>query len=663
MLMLLDTDISVQKLKILAEELKDAQARFRFDITNSNFRITSNNVTNLVNTNNQEINDTTKIKEAITKKAVSEAVATIRDKYEMGAQASADLEAYASSKVNDSSLTTTQDIISAANNTKLSVDMNGAVTLNINGSFDRSNVDITQGNMAQLRTELIMQAATDLGKSVAADIIQEAHTKGGIESEGTGLASYQKAIADGLTSQANALKPVSMFGGLFGMLGMGGIGVLIGLFVLYKFTGFGFKIGLIIALIFGIYLAIAYFVGLPPFSKENNETDLVQRLYDDMMKYLIIPRRKVLFDILYDTLTAEKIRVMSLENGSQSYLDKLNNAQEWIKQESGKPFLLTRLSNSEPGPPNWFKSVIYNVERDTYNILINMLEDVTNNNGDVFRDKTYPGPVIPRLKEDRDELTQFFKMYILDPFESDNHDVAYVSAINGANLNPPREWQRVLSEYQGWKERGRPSIQDGNVNVNANANSNTVAALNPYAMASMSSMSRRRPPMAMDYQQAAGTYGQGYAMAMDTQQAAGTYGQGYPMAGGIVIDTLGPPMAMDNQQSAGTFGQGYAMAMDTQQAYGTAPMAQPVQLQKRYTKEPKKSHEYDNQKKKTMYDNLKKRNIPDMQKKQVIYDSAKALSNVGGEVRIAKMVQSEYSRKDRKSIKPVYNKNPVFKTS
>jgi hypothetical protein len=152
-------------------------------------------------------------------------------------------------------------------------------------------------------------------------------------------------------------------------------------------------------------------------------------------------------------------------------------------------------------------------------------------------------------------------------------------------------------------------------------------------------------------------------MAMDTQQAAGTYGQGYPMAGGIVIDTLGPPMAMDNQQSAGTFGQGYAMAMDTQQAYGTAPMAQPVQLQKRYTKEPKKSHEYDNQKKKTMYDNLKKRNIPDMQKKQVIYDSAKALSNVGGEVRIAKMVQSEYSRKDRKSIKPVYNKNPVFKTS
>ena len=608
------TDVDVKAMELARGMANDAISKFRFDIRNSKFTITSNNVQNLKTTNNQAIDDNTKIKEAITKKATAEAVTAITQKYELGAGAVANLESYAGTKINDSSLTTAMDIIAAANDTKLEVDQQGNITLKVKGSLDGINVDITQGNLTELRSELVMKAATSLGRDIANEIIHEQMTKTEAQLEALGLTSLQKAIADGLAAQAKAMEQPDMFGGgglfggMFGKIAMFVIPIII---ILVLFSMFGFKIALVAGLLFGIYLAIAYFVGLPPFSKENNESDLVQRLYDDMMKYLIIPRRQILFVSLFETLTAEKNRVMSLENGSQSYLDKLNNAQEWLRENSTRPFLLTRLSDSEPGPPNWFKSVIYNVERDTYNMLINILEDVTNNNGDVFRDKTYPGPVIPRLKEDRAELTRFFHMYILDSFESNMHDVAYVSAINRANLNPPRELQSILSQYQGWIERGRPSIQDGNVNVNVNANANTVAASNPYSMASTSSMSR------------------GIPMAMDNQQAAGTYGQGYPMADSQQAYVAAQPRIVES-------------VMQVQPVESHITQSKPHPVQKSYT---------NSDKKKAMYS---------MKKMQNTYDNTKDISKKGYEMRVANMIQREYSR-NRDSIKPAYNKLSVYK--
>ena len=623
------TEVDVQLMKEARQAADDAISKFRFDIRNSKFTITSNNIQNLKTTNNQAIDDNTKVKEAITKKATAEAVTAITQKYELGAGAVANLESYAGTKINDSSLTTAMDIIAAANDTKMEVDQQGNITLRVNGSLDGINVDITQGNLTELRSELVMKAATTLGRDIANEIIHEQSTKTEAQIEALGLVSLQKAIADGLAAQAKAMEQPDMFGGIgggmFGKIAMIVIPVII---ILVLFSMFGFKIALVAGLLFGIYLAIAYFVGLPPFSKEKNETDTAQKLYDDFMKYLIIPRRQILFTSLFETLTAEKNRVMSLENGSQSYLDKLNNAQEWLRENATRPFLLTRLSNSEPGPPNWFKSVIYNVERDTYDILINIVEDVTNNNGDVFRDKTYPGPVIPRLKEDRAELTQFFQMYILDSFESSMHDVAYVSAINRANLNPPRELQSILSQYQGWIERGRPSIQDGNVNVNVNANANTVAASNPYAMASTSSMSRGIP-MAMDNQQAAGTYGQGYAIAMDNQQAAGTFGQRYPMADSQQAYVAAQPQIVES-------------VMQVRPVESHITQAQPHRVQKSYTNSGKK---------KPMYS---------MKKMQNAYDNTKDISKKGYETRVANMIQTEYSR-NRDSVKPVYNKVSVYK--
>jgi hypothetical protein len=44
-----------------------------------------------------------------------------------------------------------------------------------------------------------------------------------------------------------------------------------------------------------------------------------------------------------------------------------------------------------------------------------------------------------------------------------------------------------------------------------------------------------------------------------------------------------------------------------------------------------------------------------------MYNDIKALSNVGGEMRVSRMVQNEYSRKNRYSVKPLYNKSPEFR--
>ena len=290
-------EFTIKSLAILNDALEKADASFRFDIKNSSFKIDNNNIAKLTSTNNQEIENNTQIREAILKKATSEAITGVTQKFEMGAQASQDLEAYAQSKINDTSLSTTQDIVQAANETKLNVDMNGNITLNINGSLEGTNVVISQGNLTEMRSELIMKAASELGKDVAAEIIHEAITKGSMDTEGTGLASYQKAIADGLAEQAKNLKPAGggglfggLFGGIIGKIAMIAIPIVI---ILVLFSMFGFKIALVAGLIFGIYLAIAYFVGLTPFSKEKNEINWnnVDEIYDELLSRVILPRR------------------------------------------------------------------------------------------------------------------------------------------------------------------------------------------------------------------------------------------------------------------------------------------------------------------------------------------------------------------------------------
>ena len=381
-------EYTLKALDKLQESLTKADEGFRFNVTNSSFKITNNNIQKLISSNNQEIENNTQIREAILKKAKSEAISDITQKFEMGAQASQDLEAYASSKINDTSLSTTQDIVQAANDTKLNVDMNGNITLNINGSLDGTNVDITQGNLTEMRTELIMKAASELGKDVAAEIVHEALTKGSVATDGTGLASYQKAIADGLADQAKNLKPGGgglfggLFGGMIGKIAMIAIPIII---IIVLFSMFGFKIALVAGLIFGIYLAIAYFVGLTPFSKEKNESQNSNFMYQ--VRNIVVPRRRILFNNLQNFLNMKIQEANNNQNTSFDYMNKLNSAAEFIEDAKNNAVLLSewmaiKVMTSGAEPPLWFQVAFIMLEKDIWETLYSKTNAVAAAHGD-----------------------------------------------------------------------------------------------------------------------------------------------------------------------------------------------------------------------------------------------------------------------------------------
>lgn len=369
----------------LNDSLEKADAGFKFNVTNSSFKITNNNIQKLISSNNQEIENNTQIREAILKKAKSEAISDITQKFEMGAQASQDLEAYAKTKIDDTSLSTTQDIVQAANDTKLNVDMNGNITLNINGSIDGTNVDITQGNLTEMRAELIMKAASELGKDVAAEIVHEALTKGSVATDGTGLASYQKAIADGLADQAKNLKPGGgglfggLFGGMIGKIAMIAIPIII---IIVLFSMFGFKIALVAGLIFGIYLAIAYFVGLTPFSKEKNESQNSIFMYQ--VRNIVVPRRRILLNELQNFLNMKIQEANNNPNTSFNYMNKLNSATELIEDAKNNAVLLSEwiAINVTSVAPLWFQVAFIMLEKDIWETLYSKTNAVAAARGD-----------------------------------------------------------------------------------------------------------------------------------------------------------------------------------------------------------------------------------------------------------------------------------------
>lgn len=573
-------EFTIKALAILNEALEKADAGFRFNVTNSSFKITNNNIQKLISSNNQEIENNTQIREAILKKATSEAISDITQKFEMGAQASQDLEAYASSKINDTSLSTTQDIVQAANDTKLSVDMNSNITLNINGSLDGTNVDITQGNLTEMRTELIMKAASELGKDVAAEIVHEALTKGSADTEGTGLASYQKAIADGLAAQAKNLKPGGgglfggLFGGMIGKIAMIAIPIII---IIVLFSMFGFKIALVAGLIFGIYLAIAYFVGLTPFSKEKNESH--NSNFMDKVRNVIVPRRRILINELQNFLNMKIDEANNNQNTSFDYMNKLNSAAELLEDVKNNAVLMSEWSPARPGqpPPIWFLLASVILEKSIWDTLYNHIEELA----PIDTSRWLDLDAVRALKAERALIIDGYQRLLSEigrvtPANSGGGVLAEVSEADGiatAAVN------FVTSRSDEWPEAWKNTLNQIRERIN-----------NATKLSTLGATFTNTQPVAMNY-------------------------------------TTG------------------ASSQSESPTYTMAIQEQPVQ--KSYTKAHKKSHGYGkiNKKARVYSDNV----------------ATNSMSNAsfGGEITNA--VQREYSRRNPKTVKPVYHKAPEFK--
>lgn len=641
------TKVDVELMKEARQAADDAISKFRFDVRNSNFRITSNNIQNLKTTNNQAIDDNTKVKEAITKKATAEAVTAITQKYELGAGAVANLESYAGTKINDSSLTTAMDIIAAANDTKIEVDQQGNITLRVNGSLDGINVDITQGNLTELRSELVMKAATTLGRDIANEIIHEQSTKTEAQIEALGLASLQKAIADGLAAQAKSMEQPDMFGGgglfggMFGKIAMFVIPIII---ILVLFSMFGFKIALVAGLLFGIYLAIAYFVGLPPFSKEKSigyYLDLTNDIdYQDWLGRIVVPRREAYLTALRNRLNAERDRAFGNEYTSYDYGQQLNSALSFLDTDPDaietlkrvKLLTLMRPSGSFSGSPKWFQTAIYRLEYQIWVDVYGIFEALSyvRNSSEVTVNISPSSLETVRKEKDKVQsiLNTMDAQIRENDWDSNMFNVIVNLVIADVGHNQPESWRSFLEDANAVLDRTRAGA--------------TRASMYTEPMAGGIVIDTLGPPMAGGSSASYPMTGGIATRAMDNQQAVGPYGQGYAMAAGTA------PKAMDNQQAVGTFGQGYPMA-DIQQAYVAAQpqivesvtQARPHRVQKSYT---------NSDKKKAMYS---------MKKMQNAYDNTD-ISKKGYETRVANMIQREYSR-NRDSIKPAYNKLPVFK--
>lgn len=450
----------VASLEILSKQLSAARAAFDFSITNSRFKITQSNMQELSNTMNQDIQNTTEVREAILKKAKADAITNITNKYEMGALASADLESYASTKANETSLSTTEEIINGVNASDIEVDMNGGITLRVNGSLKNLDIDLTQGNITKLKTELLMQAASKLGKSISDEIVQDVISSGKTESDGKGLASYEKAIADGIAKLAEALKPPprkglfdDLFGGMIGKIAMIAIPIII---IIILFSMFGFKIALVGALIFGIYLAIAYFIGLTPFSKEKNEQPIKHSVWDlstrdefiNFVRNTVVPRRHIFLKKLQIILNKEINDAAINEYTSVSYMDQLNSAAAYI--EDVKDAVL--ISEWEPRirgagvtrPPPWFLSAFGHLELSIWERLDGSFKKLLVLPGTPQVNVIIHPGTTEAVNKERVAIIEAFQTFPLDGSELAQKVYDYVITESFEN---PEPWENLMKEF------------------------------------------------------------------------------------------------------------------------------------------------------------------------------------------------------------------------
>ena len=609
----------------LLKTLDDVDKSFRFDIKNSSFKITNNNRQAIIESNSQEIDDVAKIAEAIKKKAVSEATADLANKFQMGSQQTFNLESYVQSKIDDSTLSTAQDIVAASIDTGIKVGLDGSLTLDIKGSLDGVNVDITQGNITELRNELIMKAAVQLGKDLAAEIESEAAIKSTYSSEGSGLADFQKQIADGLAAQAAALTPPSMLPS-FGFGGMFGIAVVLIplLLIIFLFYKYGYKIAGIALILFGIYLAMAYFIKIPPFSKEKN--DVSEEIFKNVMNFYIQPRRLTLFNNFIERVRKER----NSPNLKDSYAQDLDNLINWM-DSAGKtsdklstiPPVLQSVFMSE-----WWVFTIYELELDTYNGLINMLQDLSAYNGVRNVDvEVYINPILPILIEERDKLTS---QYAIPGFRlaKVEYDLA-ITALRESLIPDNNKWIEFKADYNDWVARGRPSFGLDFKGAIEGTSADTWSQQANWAEQHPADIEPARETIASNWSQR-----QGPAVASTTPYTTNAQ---YDLKTAVETGT-----ARAAQQ------QGLWVADTT--PYTTKAKYDPNTTQMAYN--PNTAQRTYNASTQMAYTE------PMLASKSAASESID--ESVGS---VSRMVQKEYSRKRGKDVKPVYNKNTVFKRS
>ena len=263
-------------LKMLNEGWAEEVKSFDYGIKNVTIKLTSKTEANIESTSQTEIKNETDAVDDLKKMVTYSTAAEIKEKTGYGAMPGSSSFTDIENKVDDLTQSELVKIVDSINETGYSRSTTGSITLEVAGSITDLNIESHQGDIISLKSTMIMSEAQRIGKRLANEFIADARSSLSKTSEQKGLEDYQSAIGKSIADAIKAQNEGGLFGGMGLMMLLPIIGLLIGGYIFYKFAtggiiGTGIKIALIIGVIVAIYLAVAYFVGLFPFSSEKSE--------------------------------------------------------------------------------------------------------------------------------------------------------------------------------------------------------------------------------------------------------------------------------------------------------------------------------------------------------------------------------------------------------
>tara|TARA_B100000212_G_C27382791_1_gene537856 strand:- start:4025 stop:5470 length:1446 start_codon:yes stop_codon:yes gene_type:complete len=224
---------------------------------------------------------TTSIAEQYKQTAQASAVNELKNKTGLGANSDT-VKSLVANKISNKNQSITQNIKNMLQNTTMSSQADASVLIKSYGAIDITGVTFDQHAQSRLITKNIISSASNLGKSIALDILSDAHSVTQSDKEATGQDKVLKELFEGQEklSKTNAEGAAKMFKGVTGFLSsiasmFALIPIVIGVVILLFFP----QVSNIIApgplkyVLAGVlmYLIFAYFIGFWPFGKSEKK--------------------------------------------------------------------------------------------------------------------------------------------------------------------------------------------------------------------------------------------------------------------------------------------------------------------------------------------------------------------------------------------------------
>lgn len=213
--------------------------------------------------------------------AKAQALNDIKDKTGLGANSDT-LKSIVDTKLSTRNQIITDSIQNSLQSIKLGASLGSTFVLQYYGPLLLKNVTLDEFAHGRLITENILTSASNMGSTVATEILAESHTSTKSDKESDGQAKLLKELLDGqlALSKANADGAANMFKGVTGFLGnIAGmfalIPIIVGVVILLFFPQISNIIApgplkYVLAAVL-MYFILAWFMGFWPFSKSDKK--------------------------------------------------------------------------------------------------------------------------------------------------------------------------------------------------------------------------------------------------------------------------------------------------------------------------------------------------------------------------------------------------------